>query len=107
MKLRLNSQNIRIRLSASDIEKLEKETKLTESIKIFDSEFSFELNFQKKVKSPQVQIGNRQISIHLPEDEFLSWMRSSEIEYDFCQKAPDEDLQVSIEKDLKDQRSSE
>lgn len=100
MNLRLSSNQLRLRLSPSDLEIIQRDCYLEEKISITGSSLRFCLNL--KTENFHLSFRNNQIEIQVAKISFLQWIESSEIEFDFKQANGDnEDLNVLIERDLK------
>ena len=103
MKLRLAKQSLRFRLSPADIEALKAQQSIKEELPISSSlTWSYELRTASFVNETQLKTDHNSVQILLPENDFLSWLQSEEIEWEYGQTSPL--LQISIEKDLKPHR---
>lgn len=104
MNLRLGSNQLRLRLSPQDLEILSTKPQISECLKFGADEFSFRLEHGKEIELSAARISKSalksEIVISLPQVEFLIWINSSHIEFEFEQSG----LSVLIEKDLKPQR---
>ena len=101
MNLRIECRKLRLRLTPQDVELCEKSKTLKASVDISDRSLQFSLVLQKDVETPSVQFINDNIKFNVPAQNFLTWLNSSEIEYDYVQK----NLKILIEKDLKPKKS--
>jgi hypothetical protein len=101
MNLRLSVESLRLRLSPQDVELCEKSKTVQASVQILDRSLQFSLDLKQAVLVPFAQFADDKIKFEVPDQAFMTWLMSSEIEYSFLQK----DLNVLIEKDLKPKRS--
>ncbi len=102
MKLRIHDQEIRFRLSPKDLDNLEAQKTLTETLKLApDVSWTYSLTLNGE--TPTLNAQSERVSLTLPETEFADWLRGPEIEWTYQQAEPL--LTLLIEKDLKPHRS--
>ena len=101
MNLRMSADSLRLRLSPQDVELCEETKTLQESVNINVRSLQYCLVLKKDLEKPSVEFMNDKIEFAVPAQNFLTWLKSSEIEYDYVQK----NLKILIEKDLKPKKS--
>lgn len=98
MKIRIHHQEIRFRLSPSDVETLLKDKRVAETLELAKGiSWSYALHLRGQTTTVLATQG--ELNFTLPETEFAEWLESPEIEWLFEQKEPA--LTFLIEKDLK------
>ena len=99
MKLRIENQQIRFRLSDDDLRLFEQQGHLTTTLHLANTtSWSYTLESTNN-RRPHVEAVNQNLKVMLPGDQLKAWMNSHEIEWHF----ESENLSVDIEKDLKKQ----
>lgn len=98
MKIRIHHQELRFRLSPSDVDTLLKDRSMAETLK-FAEGVSWSYALQLKGLAASVHATQGELTLSLPETEFSQWLESPEIEWHFHQNEPA--LTLLIEKDLK------
>ncbi|MBC7466454.1 MAG: hypothetical protein H7256_10725 [Bdellovibrio sp.] len=102
MKLRLSKQNLRFRLNPKDMTELTEKKSVRDQIHITpEIVWGYNLTLTS-VLSTQVFSKGSHVEVQVPEIEFLNWLASQEIEWNYQQHEPP--LLVCIEKDLKPNR---
>lgn len=101
MNLRLSAESLRLRLSPQDVELCENSKTVQASVDILDRSLQFSLVLREDIETPLAQFVDDNIEFAMPDQKFLTWLKSSEIEYSFLQK----NLNILIEKDLKPKRT--
>lgn len=101
MKLRIDQQNIRFRLSTQDLEILASAGLLVETLQLApDVIWGYSVEASNDISDARVEVDSQNLKVMLPQDKLTSWISSHEIEWHF-----DIDrLSIDIEKDLKSNR---
>lgn len=111
MKLRCTTNSLRLRVKKSDLETLQKEGTISESL-VFANQI--QLRFSLKIDEKQTQVTaffeNNEISVHLPGSEANDWINSNQVGIQTTQPSTknEEPLDILIEKDFPcDDRANE
>lgn len=102
MKLRIHHQEIRFRLSPKDLDTLETQKTLTETLNLAPN-VSWTYSLTLDGETPTLKSKPERVSFTLPEREFSEWLRGPDIEWIYQQAEPL--LTLLIEKDLKPHRT--
>lgn len=104
MKLRMQSNSIRLRLKRGEVEKLVKTGRVEEKITLGnrpDEMFHYVLETSPTVSTPQAILTKNGILVQVPTEMVTNWASGDEVEIDARQLAGDQDqLQILIEKDF-------
>ena len=102
MKLRLNGNTLRLRLSQAEVGQLSK-TGYVESKTEFGpaSQFSYILETSSKAASPQVSFQNGDLRVQVPSSEAHDWITTDRVEISGEQQSSSgKKLSILIEKDF-------
>ena len=111
MKLRCTTNSLRLRVRKSDLEILQKDGTISESL-VFANQI--QLRFSLKIDERQTQVTaffeNNEISVHLPDSEANDWINSNQVGIQATNPTTEnqEPLDILIEKDFPcDDRANE
>jgi len=104
MKLRLQSNSIRLRLKRGEVEQLAKTGRVEEKI-IFgtnrDDVFRYLIEVSATVAVPEARCGDRLVVVQVPAEAVAHWASSDDVGMETSQALGDQgQLQVLIEKDF-------
>jgi hypothetical protein len=106
MKLRMQKNSIRFRLSPHDLEQLAAESFLQEVI-VFspDKTFHFRVELAVQLEKPELDYQSNRLNFRVPEFQGRRWLESNTVEIIHLQEHPEsQNLQIILEKDLKPHR---
>lgn len=100
MKLRISERTVRFRLSLDDIDSLEANGTLSQSLELSSEvDLTYSLHLKPNQTWTSLSAKPMKLEVVLPEIGFKDWIRSHEIEWTYSQLSPP--LEILIEKDLK------
>lgn len=103
MKLRIENQTVRFRLSPKDIERLTVEGRVIDTLQITpDAVWAYSLEAAEGINEPRVDAETQNMKIILPDGQLNDWISSPDLEWEFNS----DKLHVMIEKDLKPNRQA-
>jgi hypothetical protein len=102
MKLRFSSDQIRIRVRKSDIEALERDGQLTETIALpGGGNFGFSIRLDGQTQQIYVRQEGSLLAVFLPENQARHWINSEEVGMEAALPTANQGLlQVAVEKDF-------
>ena len=103
MKLRLQSNSIRLRLKRGEVERLEKTGCVEEKIIMgngIDDVFHYVLESSHAVSTPQACLRKNGILVQVPVEAVSRWASGKDVGIEAMLPAGDRQLQVLIEKDF-------
>ncbi|MEM6726772.1 MAG: hypothetical protein AAF598_22230 [Bacteroidota bacterium] len=101
MKIRCTTNSIRLRLRKSDIQELESNHHIQETLQISpDTKFHFELAIAKGIPHPNVHQKDDHMTVYLPESAANQWIHSNQVGIEYYKPVADSKLQILIEKDF-------
>jgi hypothetical protein len=104
MKLRLQSNSVRLRLKRGEVDQLAKTHRVEEKIVMGagpDDAFHYVLEAAHNISAPQAQLKERGILVRIPVETVVRWATGSEVGIEVKLPAGDScQLQVLVEKDF-------
>lgn len=102
MKLRCSGDQIRIRVRKSDVEALERDGQLTETIALpGGGHFGFSIRLDKLAGQISLRQDGFLLSVSLPENQARQWINSEEVGMEAALPTANQGLlQVAVEKDF-------
>lgn len=103
MKLRLQSNSIRLRLKRAEVGRLAETGRIAEQIVMgvgADEVFCYALEASDGIDTPEASLTNTGISVRVPKASVLKWAMGDEIGIEACVPAGSQQLQILIEKDF-------
>lgn len=102
MKLRCSGDQIRIRMRKSDVEALERDGQLTETIALPEGgHFGFSIRLDKLAGQISLRQDGFLLSVSLPENQARQWINSEEVGMEAALPTANQGLlQVAVEKDF-------
>ncbi len=105
MKLRLEKESVKVRLSSLEIDMLNRENSIQETIKISDQNlFKFDINLTEGVEICHVNFGENSISINIPTNKVSDWVNSNQIGIREVINTDTGNLMLVVEEDLQPRR---
>jgi hypothetical protein len=103
MKLRLQSNSVRLRLKRSEVERLIKNGRVEERIVFGDGEgdvLRYILEISLKISTPKASYRSQVVLVQVPAEMAIRWARGDDIGIETVQAKGSQDLHVIIEKDF-------
>lgn len=103
MKLRLQTDSLRLRLSCEDVGKLVSEEQLEECVVLGPTPtecFSYRLKLSSAEPKRRVQVDAQGLEVVVPKERFLRWNESKKMEWE--EPCSESGARVLIEKDIRD-----
>lgn len=103
MKLRLQSNSIRLRLKRSEVDQLATTHRLEEKISTGTGEgstFRYVLEASREIGAPRARLESFGVLVQLPLEATLKWASGDEVGIDATVPAGDQQLRILIEKDF-------
>ncbi len=104
MKLRINGDSIRLRLTVSEVEQFGKTGSVTDSIDFGGGEdrvLSYSLNRSTDVNTVRTDIGDGKISVSVPNDIAVAWATTGEVGFSGSQDLGNgKAVRILVEKDF-------
>lgn len=111
MKLRCTTNSIRLRVRKSDLDRLQKESIISESLTFANQiHLRFSLKIDEKLTEVTAYFENNEIIVHLPSQQAQTWINSNQVGIEATNSSGEsqEPLDILIEKDFPcDDRANE
>ncbi len=100
MKIRINGNTLRLRLSKTDLKNLEVSGTVRQSIGFADSELVYSLTQGDRSQIDATFMSNR-IDVQVPKGILENWIATDEVGFDSTLHFANNDLYILVEKDFK------
>ena len=101
MKLRCTDNSLRLRVRKSDLDTLQQEGVIAESLTFGpQTHFRFSLKISQDLAEVKAIFENNEISVLLPAQQAQTWINSNQVGIEITQPANSESLDILIEKDF-------
>jgi hypothetical protein len=103
MKLRLQSNSVRLRLKRGEVDKLVEAGRVEEIITLGrgrDDVFRYVLESSDTLAEPRAILKNKEVLVQVPSGAVARWASSDEVSIEATQPVNDGELQVLVEKDF-------
>ncbi len=100
MKIRINGNTLRLRLSKTDLKDLEVNGTVSQSIGFADSELVYSLKQSNGSQIDATFMGNR-IDVQVPKETLENWIATNEVGFDATLYFANNNLYILVEKDFK------